>query len=267
MKEILVRTLTGGVFVISVIGSMLWHPLAFFAVMGIYTTIGLHEFYRMTIPHRNHFLYIVAGLALYALVALVLLSYLEQHFLLLTVPLFFLIMIIELFNKNGSWKNLAFYLLAYLYIALPFGLLNAFFYLNSPQIDFTLPVSLFVLVWINDIFAYLSGTFFGRHKLFERVSPKKTWEGALGGLAFAMTAAWAFSQLSELFTLPVWLLYAALLVVTATFGDLVESMLKRNMGVKDSGTIFPGHGGVLDRFDAVLFAAPFAYVFLIFVTQ
>jgi phosphatidate cytidylyltransferase len=123
------------------------------------------------------------------------------------------------------------------------------------------------LVWINDIFAYLSGTFFGRHKLFERVSPKKTWEGALGGLVFAMAAAWGFSQLSDLFTLPVWLLYAALLVVTATFGDLVESMLKRNMGVKDSGTIFPGHGGVLDRFDAVLFAAPFAFVFLIFVTQ
>jgi len=146
LKEILVRTLTGGVFVVSVIGSMLWHPLAFFAVMGTYTTIGLHEFYRITIPQRNHFLYIVAGLALYALVALVLLSYLEQHFLLLIVPLFFLIMIIELFNKNGSWKNLAFYLLAYLYIALPFGLLNAFFYLNSPQIDFTLPVSLFVLV-------------------------------------------------------------------------------------------------------------------------
>ncbi len=101
----------------------------------------------------------------------------------------------------------------------------------------------------------------------ERISPKKTWEGAIGGFIFALAAAFVFFKLSDLFSLEIWLVYALVLVVSATLGDLAESMLKRNMGVKDSGTLFPGHGGVLDRFDAVLFAAPFAFVFLIFVLQ
>jgi len=267
LKEIVTRTLTGSIFIVTVVGSMMLHPLAFFVVMGVYAVIGLAEFFRLTIGKGSYFVTLIPGLLTYSVIGLIGLRYLPLKMALLLIPLVFLVMAMELFRKNGSWQKLSYYLVSLIYVALPFGLMNFFFYLQSDFNQMLPLLSLFVLVWTGDVFAYLSGTFFGKHKLFPRISPKKTWEGSIGGLLFALIAAYIFYLLAGHFSLEIWLSYAAILVVAATIGDLAESMLKRNSGVKDSGTLFPGHGGVLDRFDAVLFATPFALVFLNFVLK
>jgi phosphatidate cytidylyltransferase len=234
-------------------------------VMGFYATIGLIEFYKLTTPTKNYIAPTIIGLVCYSLVALSGLRYIDLKFNLLILPLIFILMATELFSSSGSWKNLSYYLTSFLYIVVPFSLMNFMFYVNTSSPDSLLLMSLFFLVWTSDVFAYLTGSFFGKHKLFERISPKKTWEGTLGGLVFALIAAYIFYSLSDSFSWLIWMEYTFLIVVAAVVGDLAESMLKRNFSVKDSGTIFPGHGGVLDRFDAVLFATPFAFVFFNFV--
>lgn len=123
-------------------------------------------------------------------------------------------------------------------------------------------LALFILVWMNDVFAYIVGTTLGKHKLSQKLSPKKSWEGSIGGVIFTVLAAWIFSMIVPELTLIQWLAFGLIVSLTANFGDLAESMLKRSAGVKDSGKLFPGHGGVLDRFDAVLFATPFVFFFL-----
>lgn len=126
-------------------------------------------------------------------------------------------------------------------------------------------IGLFVLVWSSDVFAYLIGSMFGKHRLFERVSPKKSWEGSIGGLAFAILAAYILSLFYTELSIINWIIMAVIVVITGTLGDLSASLLKRIAGVKDTGTLLPGHGGVLDRFDAVLFAAPFVFVYINFI--
>ncbi len=119
------------------------------------------------------------------------------------------------------------------------------------------------MIWVNDIFAYLIGSQFGRNRLFERVSPKKSWEGSIGGLFFTLGGAALFAQYTGYLSLNQALAMASIVVVFGSLGDLIESMLKRQAGVKDSGTLIPGHGGILDRFDATFFAIPFVFVYLI----
>ena len=123
-------------------------------------------------------------------------------------------------------------------------------------------IAYIAIVWSNDVFAYLFGIAFGRHRLFERLSPKKSWEGFFGGLVGAVVAGWVAAHLLE-HNAWVWCGLAVVTVVTAVLGDLVESMFKRAAEVKDSGALIPGHGGVLDRFDAMLLSAPFVFVYMI----
>jgi phosphatidate cytidylyltransferase len=122
-------------------------------------------------------------------------------------------------------------------------------------------IGMFILIWTNDTFAYLTGRFLGKTKLFERISPKKTWEGTLGGIVFSLVASVLLAHYME-DDLVFWMISAVLISLGAIFGDLFESMLKRNAGIKDSGNIIPGHGGVLDRFDAALFGAPIFYLWM-----
>jgi phosphatidate cytidylyltransferase len=121
---------------------------------------------------------------------------------------------------------------------------------------------IFVIVWVNDSFAYLTGTALGRNKLFPSVSPKKTIEGAIGGFVFALLASYLIAQYDQFLSLNQWLIIATLLVVFGNLGDLVESKFKRIAQIKDSGAILPGHGGILDRLDSLVFAAPFVYLFI-----
>lgn len=153
-----------------------------------------------------------------------------------------------------------------LYLAVPFvsllhlGILDTF---DPENFVWEIPLTIFILTWVNDTGAYLSGRTFGKHKLFERISPKKTWEGSVGGLIFTILGTIVIYQFWPSFTLPIWIGVAVLVSIFSNLGDLMESAFKRNAGQKDSGTIMPGHGGILDRFDAILLTAPVVLAYLL----
>jgi phosphatidate cytidylyltransferase len=162
--------------------------------------------------------------------------------------------------------NWAFMLLGQVYCAATFSLLNfiTFQPANVAQSNFTAwPVfALFTFVWLNDSGAYLVGTKFGHHPLFERISPKKSWEGFVGGLVLTLCSSQVFAFYLPGISWYNWLGLSVVVVVFATWGDLTESLMKRSLGIKDSGTLLPGHGGMLDRFDSVLLALPALYIYL-----
>lgn len=179
-----------------------------------------------------------------------------------TAPLLFgFLATFEMFLAGKRpFPNIGTYLLACAYLALPLILLTEI--ANAHEYNPHRVLGLLLLVWTNDTGAYLVGRQWGQHKLFERISPKKTWEGTLGGAAFALLAAWGLSFLISDFSLAQWLALGAVAAVGSNLGDLVESMLKRSVGVKDSGTVLPGHGGFLDRFDAFIFCVPLFWLVL-----
>lgn len=265
MKNFFIRTLTGAIFALAVLGSILWTPWAFFALMGFFVFVGLYEFFPLIFKERKGTLiyYFVGGVT-YVVLALSLSSLIDFSNILLILLGFFVIMATELFrHPEPSWKRVAGSITGILYVAVPFGMMNSFFYLKSGNVAAPwVLLALFVLVWVNDVFAYLAGSTLGRHKLFERVSPHKTWEGTLAGVVFTLVFSWLFSLVSANLTLYQWLGFGLIVSVSANIGDLIESLLKRNAGVKDSGNLLPGHGGVLDRFDAILFATPFVFYYL-----
>jgi phosphatidate cytidylyltransferase len=142
-------------------------------------------------------------------------------------------------------------------------MLADFGYFNAISYSFTLPLGFLILQWSSDTFAYLVGRQFGKYKLFERISPKKTMEGFVGALILTMAMGFFLSQFWDDISTKDWIVVAAIVVVFGTLGDLVESLLKRNLSIKDSGSILPGHGGVLDRFDGVFISAPAVYFYLL----
>jgi phosphatidate cytidylyltransferase len=178
------------------------------------------------------------------------------------------LMVSELYMKEANpVNNWAYTMFSQVYVALPFALLNilAFHYdeaENTVNYDAVLPLSVFVFTWLNDTGAYCTGMLFGKHKLFERISPKKSWEGSIGGGVAAIASSFAFAHFSPTLTTLNWVGLAVVVVVFGTWGDLTESLFKRHLGIKDSGTILPGHGGMLDRFDSILIAVPAAVVYL-----
>ena len=179
------------------------------------------------------------------------------------------LLIAELYLKQDDpIQDWAYTMLSQMYIALPFSLLNvlAFTANGSGMVAFNtlLPLSVFVFLWVNDTGAYCVGSLLGRHKLFPRISPGKSWEGSIGGAVFVLAAAWAVSYFLDdvMLNLYEWLGLGLVVVIFGTWGDLVESLLKRTLGVKDSGSILPGHGGMLDRFDSSLLAIPAAVIYL-----
>ena len=154
-------------------------------------------------------------------------------------------------------------ILAMLWITLP---LSAFLFLgwqSETGYDPLMPLSVIALVWINDTMAYVSGKLLGKHPLTPRLSPNKTWEGLVGGFMFTLLGGWATHQLSDSFSVPVWLILAAIVSLFSLAGDLFESHLKRRIARKNSGGLLPGHGGILDRFDSLLFVAPVMVLLLI----
>lgn len=267
MREFITRTLTGATLAVFILGAIFWSPWAFFSLMAVLSLIGLFEFNKLFQPSgygKGTLIYYFIGISVYAITALAGMSVIDVSYVLLIILGFFILIAEELFmGSDHSWRHASGSVIGIIYIAIPFGMMNAFFYIKSA--DMALPwfiLALFILVWMNDIFAYIVGTTLGKHKLSQKLSPNKTWEGSLGGIIFTLAAAWIFSMLAGQLTLIQWFIFGLIVSVTANFGDLAESMLKRSAGVKDSGKIFPGHGGVLDRFDAVLFATPFVFFFL-----
>lgn len=197
----------------------------------------------------------------------------EHVFTLLYLPVFGVSALIELFlGGKHPFRNIGLYQLALGYIAMPLVLLSQMATFSSAwcatgdagAVYHPFRVfGLLLLIWTNDTMAYFVGSQLGRHKLFERISPKKTWEGTVGGGICTVLIAWGLSFLIDDFSPVQWIALGAVAVVFGTLGDLVESMLKRSVGVKDSGTLLPGHGGLLDRFDAFIFALPFYWLVLV----
>ena len=266
MSELAKRTVFGSLFVIVMIGSILLDFWAFFAVMFFTVFIGSQEVSKLVIKEDNRGLTIqtaIIGTLFFALgVVLSRFSYVFQLVLILT-PL-----LIALFSKKYSFEKVAVSCwTAIFFVALPCMLLMEFYRASALCLEGKyFIIILFCLIWINDIFAYLTGMAIGKHKLFERVSPKKTIEGSLGGLI--MTAVVAF--LANHYWLHVWdkwelIGLVIVVVVFGSLGDLCESMMKRQAGVKDSGNVIPGHGGILDRFDATFLAVPavWGYFFIV----
>jgi phosphatidate cytidylyltransferase len=164
------------------------------------------------------------------------------------------------------FRNIAYTTIGVIYISVPFALLNFFVY--PKELGYTyepnILLSLLFFIWASDSGAYLIGSKFGKHRLFERISPKKSWEGFFGGLGAAILVAAILAQFWEQYSFFPLAIIAAITVIAGTFGDLIESMLKRSLGVKDSGNFMPGHGGLLDRFDSILIAIPMVYFILVF---
>lgn len=263
MNNLAKRTIFGSLFVIVVIGSILLNYWAFFAVMLVTVFIGSQEVSKLMSKEDNRELKLMAvilGTLFYVLgVVLFPIAYILQLILILT-PL-----LIALFSKNYSFEKIAVSCwTAMFFVALPCTLMMGIY--REPEFMLGgkyLLIILFCLIWINDIFAYLTGMAIGKHKLFERISPKKTIEGSLGGLVMTILTAFLVNHY-WLHMMSDWKMIgmALIVVVFGSLGDLCESMMKRQAGVKDSGNVIPGHGGILDRFDATFLAVPFVYCYL-----
>lgn len=271
MKNLIIRALTGIVFVAVVAGATCFHRFAFLAVFACVTGLTLWEFYRLTGSATDS--RIERGLQTLGGVYLFLASFLYTNTLCSSaVFLPYLLFLIYLFTSQlyakaaDPLRNWSIAFLGQVYCAGSFSLLNwiaAGNYLPELSGYHSLFIlALFVFIWLDDTGAYLVGSTLGKHRLFERISPKKSWEGFYGGLFFALASSQVFAWLVPSIAWYVWLGLAAVVVVFGTWGDLVESLLKRSLGVKDSGRLLPGHGGMLDRFDSVMMAIPAVYIYL-----
>jgi phosphatidate cytidylyltransferase len=268
LKNLLTRTLTGTIFILIIGGTILFHPVAFFILFAIITFLGLLEFYKLignSLVHVNTILGLITGMVFFAISCLYGFGFINAVWFLLAIPCIVLIMIIELYRKKDNpFHNIAYTILGILYIAVPFSLLVLS---GFPERSFagykpTLLLGFFFLLWSCDTGAYVVGMTLGKHSLFPRISPKKSWEGSIGGFIFTTSIAFIIAHYYKSLPLTDWLIMAGIICIFGTWGDLVESLLKRSLQVKDSGDIFPGHGGILDRFDSVLLSAPFVFLYL-----
>lgn len=275
MKDILIRVLTGIVFIGVVIGSISWNEYSTAILFFVFSIIGTFELYSILqkneLSHNLRF-GVVSNMWVYAILTLAFIKLIPLEYIALCIPMMLLLVIIELFAKDDiPYQNISSTLFALFYITLPFASLNYLSFneniyktINLDQ-GWSLLAGYFIILWTNDSMAYVTGRLIGRTKLFERVSPNKTWEGFIGGVAFAVLAGYIFSYVTDSSSLH-WMILAIIIGVFGTLGDLSESLLKRSGDVKDSGNILPGHGGVLDRFDGILLSAPLVLVYLIFLT-
>jgi len=271
VKTFLTRTLSGIIYIVLVIGSILTGPVAFGSLLFVFLIIGLLEFHEVS-KISGHFLkrniFTIPCLLVYLLNVLIIWEYLPIKYLALNSGLVLFPFIIELFrNAKDPVRNTGFYLVAIFYVVMPLVVLNILFFpdLNMKSPSNKLLMWFFILIWINDTFAYLVGMLAGKHKFFERISPKKTWEGTIGGALFVILSAYVLSQFFTIYNIYEWIGLGLTIIIFGTFGDLIESMIKRAYGFKDSGTIMPGHGGILDRLDSVLIASPFVLMYVVLI--
>jgi len=261
------RAITAFFFTIVMLGSVLLGSYTFTAFYLILSILSLFEFYKLIKnsgirPHRN------IGLGAAALVFLLAaglhyLSY-DVKYLLLCIPLIFSVFITELYKKSKiPFANISYTFVGFVYVTIPFCFFHAMGFLKDwNEYNFHLPLSFLLMLWANDTGAYMFGVKYGKRKLFERHSPKKSWEGFFGGMFTSVLVAFGISYFFKENSFPVWAGMAILISSFGTLGDLVESMLKRSLDTKDSGGLLPGHGGLLDRFDGLLLAAPVVYAYL-----
>lgn len=267
MNNFVTRALSGFLFVAVIISSILFNPYVFAGVFALITGLAVREFQQMTTKEDVQ-VSPIAGM--FGGIILFICTFIHASKL-TAFPahaiygLYVVVIIVaELFRKKSNpLHNWAYFLMGQIYVALPFSLLNLILFINDWQPIILLAV--FVTIWVNDTGAYLFGISFGKHRMFERVSPKKSWEGFVGGAFTALISGFIFSRFIQDLSLLEWFIFSEIIVIAGTLGDLIESLMKRTVNIKDSGNVIPGHGGLLDRFDSMLLAAPVTFIYLILV--
>ena len=277
LTNMTVRAFTGVLFV-TIMVTCFFQPVAMVFLFALITCLSLWEYSGLVNNIEdvtiNRFISTVAGVYLFLAISAINSGFVQTNavfmpYLLTIIYLF----VSELYTKNkNAIHDLSYTMLGQMYVALPLSMINvlAFRTATDGNIHFyyLLPLSVFIFLWTNDTGAYCVGSLFGKHKLFPRISPAKSWEGSIGGGTLVLFAAFlvsildqSYGNLSGLNTLQ-WLGLGLVVTISGTWGDLVESLIKRTLGIKDSGTILPGHGGMLDRFDSSLLAIPASAVYI-----
>lgn len=285
LKTLATRTITAAVFVAVLLSCIFLNFVSFAVLFFVVAVWGLYEFYQLTEklgakPYK--LIGLITGAALFA-VAIFINSNLAlffpwEHLLAIAFILVFFIFVTALFDqKPNTILNIAYTVTGIVYSVLPLTLLlniscfdkaYTFNHFSSNHFDNVAPynfhyvLGIILLIWASDVSAYLVGSLIGKNKLYERISPGKTWEGSIGATILTIGCSFIIAKWFSELALIHWIMISIIVCVFGTIGDLVESMLKRQAGVKDSGHIMPGHGGILDRFDSLLFVSPFVYCYL-----
>lgn len=267
-KNLISRVLTGIVFVSVILACIIVGEYTYALIFCLVEVLALSEFYKLIEKSTNikiSKLYnIIGGVLLFAgsflyFSGTVSLGVVFAPYMCYLIFLF----ISELYlKKEDPILALAYSALGQIYLAIPFASLNYVVFSYGQSYHYVYILALLVMIWVNDSFAYLSGVSFGKHRMFERISPKKSWEGFAGGAICTIIASIIFSNYYPGLSITSWVIFALIVVVFGTLGDLTESLMKRTLKVKDSGNILPGHGGILDRFDSLIMATPALAIYL-----
>lgn len=261
------RVVVALIGVLIIVSAIVWNPWAYFVVFLVLGVASILEFYKLTgldgfTPLKTWGT--LTGLVIYTITFLVEMDLISYRYYLLIFPVSTIIFFIKLYKKSDEkpFTNIAYTFLGIFYVFVPFALLHVIAF-KSGVYQYEIIIGILFLIWASDTGGYFTGTLFGRTKLFERVSPKKSWEGLVGAFILSLVIALVFSVYFE--SLPVWkwIGLGIIAVISGTYGDLVESLFKRSIKIKDSGESLPGHGGFLDRFDALLLSTPFMAPFIL----
>ena len=233
-----------------------------FLLIAVFSLAEFYKLFNNTSANPNTTMGLVAGCLCYIVLTGISAGILQSKWIYLLMPALCILFIAELFRKKEQpFLNIAYSLTGIVYTVIPLSLLN-FIPLIDDQYHYKILLGYFFLLWTYDTFAYVFGVLLGKHRMFERISPKKSWEGGIGGLISTIAMAFLLSRFFTELTSINWMVIAIIIAVTGTLGDLTESMLKRSLNIKDTGTILPGHGGLLDRFDALFLSVPFVLMYL-----
>lgn len=260
------RVIVAVVGVAIIISAICWQSWSYFAVFLVITFFSIKEFYKLVgidghLPLSSWGT--LTGILIYTFTFLAQKSMIDADIFYLVFPFGSIIYFIKLYKKSDvkPFTNIAYTFLGILYVAVPFSLMHVIAFCTG-EYRFEIITGILLLTWASDTGGYFAGTMFGRTSLFKRISPKKSWEGFIGGAVLTLIIAFAISHYADIFPLWKWMVIGLLTVITGTYGDLVESLFKRSIKIKDSGESIPGHGGFLDRFDALLLSLPFIAAFL-----
>jgi phosphatidate cytidylyltransferase len=260
------RIITGVLGAIAVIFGVAFSEWTYFLVFFLICLFTLLEFYKLAgvdglLPLRTFGTF--CGMVIFSLSFFVERGDISPKYYFVIFPLVSVVYMIKLYKRleRKPFTNIAFTFLGIFYVAIPFALLNIAAF-NNGQYNFEIIWGSLFILWATDTGAYFAGTYFGKSKLFPRISPKKSWEGAVGGAVLALVFAVGIAYFFKSFLMWQWLVIAAIIIVGGIYGDLVESLLKRSIEIKDSGDALPGHGGFLDRFDGLLISAPSIVAFI-----
>ncbi len=270
------RTITGVFLVVFVMGGLWFHPVSFILVGALLLAGSLNEYYHLISlggTSVSKSAGIIISLSIYCISVLVASETIDAAWYLIVMPEILVLMIAGIFGREEKpFDSIAHTIFGVFFISLPYSLLPFLsfgFYglrtvIQGGPDNFSpgLILGFLALSWSFDTAAYLFGSWLGKHKLMERISPEKSWEGFITGMLVALIIAWPVSELIGMISLKDWIILAVIISVTGTLGDLLESMLKRSVGVKDSGSILPGHGGLLDRFDSMILSIPFVFLYI-----